>query len=167
MGFFKKLFSSEQKEAPRERNLMNIQVGDIVTYFGDDYEVTAVIDWMEEGYSWKEYKLKNRGDAYWISAEVDDGELIAGFYKVLPRYQVQTPPPKKIEHEGKEYLLEEEGSAVGMLTSKLGKQNYRCDYYEYESKDGEFFGIEVFDGETEVSVGEPLKESEINILPIS
>jgi hypothetical protein len=129
--------------------------------------VIAVIDWMEEGYTWKEYKLKNRGESFWISAEVDDGEVVAGFYRVLPRYEVQTPPPKKIQHNNKTFLMEEQGSAVGMMVSKAGKQNYRCDYYEYESEDGDLFGIEVYDGETEVSVGEPLKESEIDILPIS
>ncbi len=170
MGFFQKLFGcggTSEPEAPTERTLMNIQVGDIVQYFGDDYQVFATIEWMEDGFSWKEYKLKNREDAYWISAEVDDGDLIAGFYKVVKDFNVTLPPANELEYNGKKFKLDEKGSAVGKLTSKAGTQNYKCKYYEYydTADKAEMLSIEDYDGDIEVSLGTELRESEIDILP--
>jgi len=167
MGFLKKLFGGEEKKLPLlERTLTNIQIGDIISYFENDYEVYAVIEWMQEGYTWKEYKLKNREDSYWISAEVDDGEIVAGFYAVIKDLRLTAPFPEKIEHKGIVYYLEEKGHAVGKMTSEAGTQNYKCSFYEYLSEDEKnFFSIEDYGGEIEMSTGEVLKKSEINILP--
>ncbi len=169
MGFFKKLFGGKEEEEEKiiERTLLTIQVGDIITYFAEDYEVHAVIEWMEEGYSWKEYKLKNREDSYWVSAEMDDGEIIASFNTVLKDFDVTIPPPKELKHDKKVYGLEEKGSAVGKITSKAGSQNYKMNYYEYEcySDETETLSIEDYGGDIEVSTGIELRESEIDILP--
>ena len=64
------------------------------------------------------------------------------------------------------FKFEEKGKAQGVLTSKLGKQNYKCKYYQYETEDGsQKISIEDYDGEMEMSIGEDLKQNEVNILP--
>ena len=166
MGLFKKLFKgSKKKEVPIERNLMSILPGDIIMYFGEDYEVTATVEWVEDGYSWKEYKLTNKGKAFWISAEIDDGEVSAGFYEVVEDIDFHENK-KELKYRDMVFKFEEKGKAQGVLTSKLGKQNYKCKYYQYETEDGsQKISIEDYDGEMEMSIGEDLKQNEVNILP--
>ena len=167
LDILKKIFGQEKKQEKIEkRTLMNLKVGDIVIYYETDYQVFAVIDWVEEGYTWKEYKLKNKDEVYWVCAEVDDGELIAGFYHMVKDFKVEKPYPDSIEYEGIKFELEEKGKAVGRITSEAGEQNYQCFYHDYLSEDEKkFFSIEVFGEEIEISEGEVLRPSEINILP--
>lgn len=165
MGLFDKIFKKEKKPV-KERNLMTIQVKDIVLYFGDDYEVTAVIDWVEEGYSWKEYKLSNKGKAFWMSVELDDGDIIAYFYEVKKNHDISLPLSKKLNFLGQDFFLEEKGHASGRISSELGTQNYQCDYWDFLSKDEKSsLSVEDFNGELEVSLGEYLNNSQIEIYP--
>lgn len=147
-----------------ERNLMNIQVGDFISYYGVDYEVYAVIDWMEEGFTWKEYKLKDNGNTAWISAEVDDGEIIAYFFTMVDDFDIKLPAPNKIRYDNTIFELEEKGSAVGKLKGKHGDQQLQCNYYEYEAKD-RLFSIEQYGNDLEISVGVLITQRDIDILP--
>lgn len=168
MGLLAKIFGCKKqtKEPVVQRNLMNIQCKDIVLYYEKEYEVFAVVEWMEEGYTWKEYKFKDGEDVCWISAEIDDGEVQAGLYRIVKDLHLPDPLPSTITYQGIQYQLEEQGKAVGLLISEAGKQNYQCRYYQYESEDGKhFLSVEDFSGDREISVGFPILASEINILP--
>ncbi len=169
MGFFKKLFrGGEEKKPVLNRNLMNLQIGDFLTYYGEDYEVFAIVDWMEQGFSYKEYKLKkNFKESYWLTAELDDGEVYALFYTIVDDIDLPDTAPRQIEYKGNKYELEETGQAVGKLKSNKGKQNMKCKYRFYEciNDDEKVFSVEDYGGEIEISFGVKVLESEIDILP--
>src|SRR5690554_4827311 len=98
MGLFSKLFSSKKQEkpAPKERNALNIQVGDIITYDLRDYEVVGKITYRDGSYEWLSYQLLEEGghNTIWLAAEMDD-ELELGIYKRV-QLPVSTPYPKKV-----------------------------------------------------------------------
>ncbi len=168
MGLFG-LFGKKKKEepAPKPKNIRELGVGDIVSYFGQDFEVTAKITWMQSGYRWVEYRMADGDDVRWLSVEIDDGEMIIGFYKLIKEHSIPLPPPDEIEYEGRKFFLEEKGSATGIIESKYGKQQYRCNFWEYESDDEKLLSIEECEGDYEIAVGELAREDEFEIFAIS
>ncbi len=169
MGFFKKLFTGKENKKPVvKRTLLNLRIGDFLTYYGEDYEVFAVVDWMEQGLSYKEYKLKkNLNESYWMTAEIDDGELLVLFYTIVNDFKTDIPPARKIKFDNEEYELEETGQAVGKLKSNIASQDMKCKYWYYEctSNEEKVFSIEDYSGDFEASYGIKVLESEIDILP--
>ena len=162
MGLFNR---EEKRKRLIERNLMDIRYGDFIIYFDEDYEVYAVIEWVEEGYIWKEYKLrKNNEEAYWLNVEIDDGEVLAYFHTLIKDYPVPAQLPDILKYNGKEYKLHDKGNASGKLTSRVGDQFYQCRYYDYKNGN-EILSIEDFKADIEVSIGVELIKSQIEILP--
>ena len=169
MGFLKRLFGVPEKKKTDviKRTPMNIKVGDIVIYYEIDYEVLAVIDWVDDGFMWKEYKFQQTPkETCWLSAEVDDGSIGLVFYTLVKDFPYQNNFPKELTYNGKKYFLEEKGTASGSLTSRAGIQSYKCDYQDYISEDEtSYLSIEDYGGELEISTGISIRESELNILP--
>jgi hypothetical protein len=169
MGLLKRLFGKKQshiKTAPR--TLTNIKYGDFILYFDEEYEVIAVINWVEEGVSWKEYRLKKDGKSFYINVENDEGDIIAYFYTVTNDLTISsTPPDNKILYNGITYELEEKGTAMGMVESKAGNQTYKAKYWDFEDTKNEdnVLSIEKFSDNIETSTGVRLIESKIDILP--
>lgn len=167
MGFFSRLFSKSNKQTQpevKERTPLNIQVGDIVSYELTDYEVVGKITYRDGSYEWYAYQLLEGRDTLWLSAEMDD-ELELGIYRSIS-LPVSEPFPKKMEHEGITYHLEEEGRAQvlgqGRSQNIHGKTTHYADYCD--SSEEKFLSVESWGTEFEVSVGNPIEEYEIKIL---
>ena len=169
MGLLKKFFGKKEKRTKiAPRTLTNIKYGDFILYFDEEYEVIAVIEWFEEGVSWKEYRLKKDGKSYYINVENDEGDIVAYFYTVIDDTSInKTPPDKKIIYNTITYHLEEKGEALGKVLSKAGSQTYKAKYWDFEDKDNEdnVFSVEKFSDNIETSLGVRLIESKIDILP--
>ncbi|RLL48517.1 DUF4178 domain-containing protein [Oceanobacillus piezotolerans] len=168
MGLFSKLFSKKKQSAPapKERNALNIKVGDIITYDLRDYEVVGKITYRDGSYEWLSYQLLEDGghNTIWLAAEMDD-ELELGIYKRI-QLPVSTPYPKKLVHEGKAYYLEEEGTArvLGEGRSK-NLQGMETHYGDYEDDEGEsFLSLESWGTEIEVSIGYSIEPYELKII---
>ncbi|WP_050182156.1 DUF4178 domain-containing protein [Domibacillus robiginosus] len=166
MGFWKKLFGGGDKTVPeaRERTLLNLRIGDFVTYDLADYQVTGKIHYNDSGYTWDAYQLAADGKTLWLSVELDD-ELEVGMYKTV-RIPGLEPGSKKITYEERTYYLEESGRAYvkaeGRSENVHGKN---VDYYDYtDDSEEHFLSVEVWGGDVEVSYGYEIEEYEITIL---
>ncbi|MFD1019031.1 DUF4178 domain-containing protein [Thalassobacillus hwangdonensis] len=166
MGLFSKLFSSKKAHAPtvRERTVLSIQIGDIVTYDLVDYEVVGKITYREQSYEWFAYQLLEGQSTIWLAAEMDD-ELELGIYKPV-NIQVSQPYPKTITHDGVTYHKDEEGNATVTGEGRSRNINGRTTHYaDYISSDeSSYLSIEEWGSETEVSVGHDIEEYEIKII---
>ncbi|MFD1851885.1 DUF4178 domain-containing protein [Oceanobacillus bengalensis] len=168
MGLFSNLFSKKKqnKPVPKERNALNIEIGDIVTYDLRDFEVVGKITYRDSGYEWLSYQLLEDGghDTIWLAAEMDD-ELELGIYKSV-QLPVTSPYPKKLEFEGKTYFLEEEGVArvqgQGRSSSLQGKETHYGDYADED--DESYLSLESWGTEIEVSVGYSIEPYELKII---
>lgn len=167
MGLFSKLFSKDKKRNQpqvEERTPLNIQIGDIVSYDLVDYEVVGKITYRDGSYEWYSYQLLEGRNSIWLSAEMDE-ELELGIYKSIT-LPVSEPFPKELTYEGKTFHKEEEGKAQilgqGRSENLHGKTTHYADYCDDEEE--QFLSVETWGTETEVSVGEPIEEYEINIL---
>ncbi|WP_088007163.1 DUF4178 domain-containing protein [Indiicoccus explosivorum] len=166
MGLFDRLFKGKDKGPPKaeKRTLLNLRVGDFVTYDLADYEVTGKIHYNDSGYTWDAYQLTASGRKLWLSTELDD-EFEAGIYETV-RIPGLEPGAAQIEYDGRTYHLEEQGQArtsgEGSSRNVHGKT---VSYYDYTDESGEYFlSVEVWGGDMEVSHGQEVEEYEFTIL---
>lgn len=165
MGFFSKLFSNK-KETPevKERTVLNIQIGDIITYDLVDYEVVGKITYRDGSYEWYAYQLLEGDSTKWLSAEMDD-ELELGIYETV-KLPVSMPFPKKLEYEGATYFKDEEGEAKVTGEGRSQNINGRTTRYADYVADNEesYLSLEAWGSEVEVSYGYDIESYEIKII---
>ncbi|WP_338029517.1 DUF4178 domain-containing protein [Gracilibacillus alcaliphilus] len=165
LGFLSRLFSkSNQTKEIKKRDVLSIQIGDILEYDLVDYEVVGKITYREGKYKWYSYQLLGENKSVWLSAEMDD-ELELGIYEKIQLPEASQIPPK-LEYKQTAYFLEEQGQAQVTgegRSSPLTGQQMR--YAEY-SNQGETSNISVEDwgSEVEVSIGYTIQPYEIKII---
>lgn len=166
MGLWSRLFS-KKKDAPKveERTLLNIQVGDMITYELEDYEVVGKMTLNDHGFQWFEYQLEVPGEkSLWLSVEMDD-ELEIAVYKKI-KHPVSEPIPKTLTVDEVSYTLDEKGMAEVSgqgRSSQLSGQTVT--YYDYSNEaEDQLVAIEVWNGEIEVSQGHTAQDYEFEII---
>lgn len=167
MGLFDKIFGGKVSKEKRveKRNLLNMRVGDIVSYDLIDYTVVGLIKYDDHGYSWIAYQLEGEGERLWLGVEQDD-ILEVGIYKSV-KLDLGEKPPKKINYEGKVFYLDEASSATiiaveGQAGAVEGQQVY---YWEYEDESEEYaLSVEMWGGDLEVSYGYYVHPRELSIM---
>ncbi|WP_270179577.1 DUF4178 domain-containing protein [Alkalihalobacillus sp. CinArs1] len=166
MSFLSKLFGKKDKEQPKieDRNVFNIQVGDIITYDLEDYEVVGTLTYNNQGYKWYAYQLQAGSSSIWLSAEMDD-ELELGIYKAV-KEKLSKPIPQEVKVDGTTFHLDESGKALVSGTGRGSNLNgQQVEYYDFSDKnEDEFLSVEVWGTEVEVSKGYEIEEYEIKIL---
>ncbi|WP_100330067.1 DUF4178 domain-containing protein [Bacillus xiapuensis] len=165
MGFFSRLFhNKKQEDEIEERTVLNLQVGDIVTYNLEDYQVVGKLHYNDSGYTWDAYQLQGEGKIKWLSVEMDD-ELEIGMYE-RANLQLDQPIPESVAYKDRQYHLSEQGTAFvkgeGRSQNVHGKD---MEYYDFEDNSEEhFLSVEIWGSEVEVSYGYAIEEYEIKIL---
>ncbi|KIL44326.1 DUF4178 domain-containing protein [Jeotgalibacillus soli] len=166
MSFFGKLFGSKEKKRPEieERTVMNLKVGDIVTYDLEDYQVVGSLSYNDHGFKWYAYQLQGASRVIWLSVEMDD-ELELGIYE-KSKLKVQEPIPKKLELDGVTYYQDETGTAT--VRGEGRSQNVdgvKCRYYSfYDEEEEKYLSLEIWGSEIEASTGFGIEEYEIKII---
>jgi len=165
MSFFKKLFGTkDQAREVKERSVLTIEVGDIVTYDLEDYQVVGKLTYHDHGFEWIAYQLQGTNKTIWLSAEMDD-ELYLGIYEKIP-LKVKEPLPQELTYDGVKYFLDESGIAriVGEGRGK-NVDSLNCKYFDYcDEEEEHFLSVEVWGSEVEVSYGFEIEEYEIKII---
>ncbi|WP_332849178.1 DUF4178 domain-containing protein [Bacillus sp. FJAT-42315] len=165
LGLFDRLFNRGKVEAKVEkRTVLNLQVGDIVTYNLQDFQVVGKLHYDDHGYTWDAYQLQGDRKAVWLSVELDD-ELELGIYETV-QLPLEVPIPKEVTYDGRQYRLEENGQAYvkgeGRSQNVHGKE---VKYYDFEDASEEhFLSVEIWGSEVEVSYGYAIEEYEVKIL---
>ena len=162
----KKIESSKQ-DLIANRSVLNLKINDIVSYYENDYIVTAINNYNNEGYKWKEYLLEDGNERRWLSAEQDD-EIELGLLEPVDDLKLHKEPANQIKYRNIAFSLDEKGIASVSKITKDGpsSKSERCKYYEYSGGDDNLLAIEDWgNGSFEVSFGKEIKESDINILP--
>nr|WP_155667618.1 DUF4178 domain-containing protein [Ornithinibacillus caprae] len=163
---FSKIFSKNKSSepAPKERTVLSIKVGDIITYDLVDYEVVGKITYRDGNYEWYGYQLLEGHDTIWLAAEMDD-ELELGIYKKV-QLPVSKPFPKELTHEGETYYLDESGIAKILGEGRSANlQGAEMEYADYANNDeSKFISLEAWGTEVEASSGYPIEPYEIKIM---
>ena len=160
------LAGKKSKELPSlERNIFNLQIGDIVQYMGRDWVVEGKLNYNVGGYIWFEYLLQDHNDIRWLSVDEDDRVEVA-FLEPTDRLEVSKNPPKQLTFADETYHRVDSGMAkMTRVGTTLRKTAERCEYFDYRGTDDNVLSIEIWDGEVEVTVGYQINPRSLTLLP--
>ena len=158
-----------------EKNIFNLEIGDIVQYEGVDWFVEGKLVYNIGSYNWFEYMLQKsdfaESDALsyhicWLSVEEDDLVEVSIFKNVdIPEIN-SVPPPETLTYLEVDYHLTDSGTAKMLhLGNTLNRQAQTCIYYDYKSSDNLRLSVEVWDQDIEVTVGQKINPRILNFLP--
>jgi len=156
---------TEENNAPENRTIFNLQLGDIIEYYGRDSVVEGKLVYEEDGFTWFEYLLQDQQDIRWLSVEEDD-RVELSLLQPTRNLDIPRNPPNPITFEGETYRCVDSGVAkMEREGSVLNRKAEQCRYFDYESEEGKLLSIEDWNGEIEVTYGEEISPGDISILP--
>ncbi|MEO1373836.1 MAG: DUF4178 domain-containing protein [Cyanobacteria bacterium J06635_10] len=160
------LSGSKSKELPSlKRNVFNLQIGDIVQHMGIDWVVEGILTYAVGEYTWFEYMLQDDNEIRWLSVDEDDIVEVA-LLEATNQLDVSQSPPQKLSFADENYKCVDSGVAnmtrVGTVQRRTAS---RCQYFDYKGPSDKVLSIEVWDGETEVTVGYRINPRSLTILP--
>lgn len=159
--------SKPKKELPSlKRNIFNLQIGDIVQHMGIDWVIEGKLTYTVDEYSWFEYMLQDNNEIRWLSVDEDDMVEVA-LLEATDRLDIsETPPPKKLTFADENYKCVDSGVASMTREGTVQRRKAsRCQYFDYEGSNDKVLSIELWDGETEVTVGNKINPRSLTILP--
>lgn len=157
--------NAEENNAPENRTIFNLQLGDIIEYYGRDWVVEGKLVYEEDGYTWLEYLLQDQQEIRWLSVEEDD-RVELSLLQPTRNLDIPRNPPNPITFEGETYHCVDSGVAtMEREGSVLNRKAEQCRYFDYESEEGKLLSVEDWNGEIEVTYGEEINPSEISIFP--
>lgn len=153
---------------PRTTSVLDMHVGDVVSYDGVDYVVKNKITYDDEGFEWFDYLLHDAAtdQELWLSAEDDDGLQVGIFHEV--DLDVSMPPvPRAITHDGQSYKQYEHSDASVELEREDPTRSTQSEieYWEFEAPGDRYMTVTRWGGEYEASAGHAIKEYELKIFP--
>ncbi|MBD8067370.1 DUF4178 domain-containing protein [Bacillus sp. PS06] len=165
MSILKKLFGKKDVVPEvKHRSVLTLEVGDIVTYDLEDYQVVGKLIYHSHGFEWIAYQLQGSNKSIWLSAEMDDELNVAIYEKAT--LKLTEPIPKELLYEGVKYYLDESGIAR-VKGEGRGKNvnNLECQYFDFcDDNEEQFLSVEIWGSEIEVSYGYEIEEYEIKII---
>lgn len=153
--------------------ILNMRVGDYVTYQGIDYYVRQRYIYRAGSFEWLAYQFSDstRKNHLWLDVE-DDDELNIEMTEpvdIPPGVTIQSLKQQKpFKSQGETYIYDEHGYAQ----VKIEKEDHRWDYetveyWDYYNQDeSKFISFEKWGtDELEASSGHPIREFELEIYP--
>ena len=160
-------FSNDKQKLPSvEKNIFNLEIGDIVQQDGIDWFVEGKLIYNTGDYTWFEYMLQDGDRICWLSIEEDD--IVEVF--ILQGIEIpeinSDPPLKTLTYLDVHYHLKDSGTAKMMrLGNTLNRQAQTCKYYDYKGSGNLCLSVEFWDGDIEVNVGQKINPRILTFLP--
>ena len=184
---------SRQKLPPTEKNLFNLDIGDVVQHQGVDWFIEGKLIYNTGSYNWFEYLLRDDDNILWLSVEEDDYVEVALLteadlpaieslfveeqQKLLRQSQtggwssenlakIDRAKLKTIVDRQVSYQLSDYGTAtINRLGNTLNREGQRCRYFDYKSTGNGRLSVEIWNGEIEVTIGNKINPRSLNFLP--
>lgn len=169
MGVFdriKNIWKANQNEGTQvvQRNLTNLQIGDIISYDLEDYKVEGITTYRSGGQTKRGYVLAGPKNGYLM---IEQKESVRAFlYETL---DARLENPEEINHEmiydDVSYFEAARGEATVNVQGRSAFNHYDVVYWwMHLSDDGDAMLFEWQSGEIIIRVGGKVKPSEVMIL---
>lgn len=162
---FKSLKSNKDR---KKVSVLNLRIGDIVSYDGIDYIIRNRMIYDSHGFKWFEYHLVDTitEKKVWLCVE-DDDELEISICEIVDDFDIEEPIPKTILYRNEKFYLDEHDSATVYIESETGQEkSTQVEYWDFYTKDDEKgFSIERWGSEYEFSISHFIEEYQLSILP--
>ena len=121
---------STENNAPENRTIFNLQLGDIIEYFGRDWVVEGKLIYDEDGFTWIEYLLQDQQDIRWLSVEEDDRVELC-WMQPTRNLDIPRHPPNPLTFEEESYRCVDSGVAkMKREGSVMNRQAEQCRYFD-------------------------------------
>ena len=152
-----------RKLPPVERNIFNLEIGDLVQYEGIDWFIEGKLIYDDSSDTWFSYLLQNNNQICWLSVEEDDYVEVSIFHETTET--IEQPLLQNVIYLGEKYYLLGSGTArMRRIGNTLNRQEQICNYYDYEKNDLRL-SVEIWDGEMEVLIGQKINPRMLTFLP--
>ncbi len=171
MGFFKRIrsaFGKDQEPALKPRTLVNLKVGDIVSYELIDYQVEGVTLYLGGTQQRYGYLLNDAGNRRFLL--VESKETIRAFLYENIQARLENPEAVNYEmvYDGVHYYEKVRGeSKVDVIGKSAFHTSDLVYWWMHLSDDGRGMLIEWQNGETIIRVGAPIKAEQVTIFAAS
>jgi len=184
---------NRQKLPPVEKNVFNLDIGDLVQHEGTDWFVEGKLIYNTGSYNWFEYLLRDDDNILWLSIEEDDfvevsllqesdtpeieslfaeeqqkllKQLESGGWSSEKSPQINSAQLKTIAYQETSYRLSDFGTAtINRLGNTLNREGQSCKYFDYKGTGDRRMSVEIWNGEIEVTVGNKINPRMLNFLP--
>nr|WP_255495524.1 DUF4178 domain-containing protein [Dysgonomonas sp. 521] len=147
-----------------------LPVGQQLKIKGKSYTVVGLVKHRHKNAAWTEYKLDSSRKEYWLSVEkISKEKYEIGLSHSVPINSIRfSDSDKKAECNNIIFNFVEKGQArVADCKGDVDfDYNESFSYKEYRSTSGEQLSIEIWEDETEASLGEEISEADIEVLGI-
>ena len=159
--------AKSKKLPPLEKNLFNLDIGDIVQHDGIDWFVEGKLIYNAGSYNWFEYLLRDDDNILWLSIEEDDYVEVSLLRESDLTINLSNgKPPKAITYQDTNYKQTDSGTAtINRLGNTLNREGQSCKYFDYKGAGDRRLSVEIWDGEIEVTVGNKINPRMLNFLP--
>jgi hypothetical protein len=160
-----------------ERTVKDVRVDDIVQHAGRDWLVEGIVQYDEDGHTWRAARAVDAPDErWWVVALERTGPATI---RVMTRADLALTgyPPESISHAGVDYRLAQRGTASAVLSGQLTgvpgvpaavkALSLRCRWWRYGAAGEKTLLVEQWGEEYRALVGELVKVEDVDLLSAS
>jgi hypothetical protein len=124
-----------------QRTVKEVRLNDVVQHAGHDYLVEGVVQYDEDGHTWRAARVVDGGVEHWLLVGLERGAApTLRLLDVAQGLEVSGYPPETLEHASVSYKLDKRGTAnatfegdvKGVPTGPEGSAA-RCRWWKYQA----------------------------------
>ncbi|MEL7512122.1 MAG: DUF4178 domain-containing protein [Cyanobacteria bacterium J06554_3] len=162
--YFKGGGSKSSAPGTRQPTLFTLQLGDVVQYDNIDWIIEDKLTYNDDGWEWVEYLIQD-GDRIGFLSVDDDDTLEVSITETVKDIQVDNPPAGQITYRQQVYNQDEKGTAKLKRARHPERAAETCQYFDYTGPGDAVMAVEIWSGQTEVSVGQSVRPYQLTFLP--
>lgn len=161
-----------------ERTLRDVRPNDVVQHAGRDYLVEGVVNYDEDGHTWRAARLLDGGQERWMIIGLERGSaMTVRLLDVAKGVDMSGYPPETLEVGGASYKLAGRGTATATFQGDLpglptapgegGAGSTRCRWWKYGAAGDASLIVEQWGEAYRVLRGETVRADDVDLLGAS
>jgi hypothetical protein len=160
-----------------ERTVKDVRVDDIVQHAGKDWLVEGVVQYDEDGHTWRGARCIDAPDERWWVVGLERTGMATIRLMVRAKLAMTGYPPETITHEGVSYKLAQRGTATTVVNGQFAdlpgvkgqakNVSMRCRWWRYGAAGEKTLLVEQWGDDYVALVGEQVKPEDVDLLSAS
>ncbi len=157
-----------------ERTIKDVRPNDIVQHDGKDYLVEGVVQYDEDGHTWRCARMVDAGVEKWLLVGLERGGVLTVRILVPASLEVTGYPPETLDVGGVSHKLDKRGTATATFQGELpglpgagDGASSRCRWWKYQAAGDKVLLVEQWGDFYRALAGETVKPDDIELLAAS
>ena len=157
-----------------ERTVRDVRTNDVIQHDGKDYLVEGVIQYDEDGHTWRCARMVDGGLVRWLLVGLERGGILTTRILEPVAMEVSGYPPETLSRGGVGYKLDKRGTATatfqGDITGLPGAAeggSLRCRWWKYQAAGEKVLLVEQWGDFFRVLAGDTIKPDDVDLLGAS